>query len=361
MYCSDQISLEEKIGQMIIVGFHGKTIHENKILKKQISYGHISGVVLHSYNFDSKEELATLTNDINNIASKIPLFISVDQEGGYVSRLSEKNGFTNFASAKDIATKKTVNEASLIYLQMAKMLATVDINLNLAPDCDVDINPQSPAIGKWKRSFSANPSTVVKYAHVFIEAHKKEHILTAIKHYPGHGSATGDTHNGMVDVTNTWDEKEIIPFAELIKNSNVDIIMTAHIMNKSIDTDYPASLSQIHINEILRKKLDYNGVVITDDLQMGAISKNYGFKESIIKAINAGSDILLFANSYNNDPNLVYKIIDTIVQAINEKIIDINKINKSYERIMKLKNLLSASTTRSPIFLKTYQPFVATA
>ena len=338
MYCSDQISLEEKIGQMIIVGFHGKTIHENKILKKQISYGHISGVVLHSYNFDSKEELATLTNDINNIASKIPLFISVDQEGGYVSRLSEKNGFTNFASAKDIATKKTVNEASLIYLQMAKMLATVDINLNLAPDCDVDINPQSPAIGKWKRSFSANPSTVVKYAHVFIEAHKKEHILTAIKHYPGHGSASGDTHNGMVDVTNSWDAKEIIPFAELIKNGNVDMIMTAHIIHKNIDPNYPASLSSIHIDEILRKKLGYGGVVITDDLQMGAISKHYGFEEAIIKAINAGCDILLFANSHQDDPFLIPKIMKIISQAIDGGIIDINRIDTSYKRIKRLKS-----------------------
>ena len=335
VYCD--FSLKDKIGQMMMVG-----VRETEVegmcgdVKRQIIQGDIGGVVFFSRNIKNKLQFSRFINGIRNINSKYPLFMAVDQEGGRVSRFSDKNGFRNFVSAEDVALSKTVDQAFVYYKDMADILNDVGINLNLAPICDVNINPNSPAIGKRGRSFSSNPNIVAKYAYAFIKAHQAKGVLTVLKHYPGHGSAQGDTHKGLTDVTDTWKEIEVIPFEELIKTGCVDMVMASHIVDRSVDSFFPACLSYAHINENLRGKIGYDGVVITDDLQMSAIVNHYSFQEVVINAVNAGVDILLFAH----DSNLANKAIDIILGAVNKGEIEAKRIDESYQRIMKLKKKL---------------------
>ena len=177
---------------------------------------------------------------------------------------------------------------------MAQELARLGVNINLAPVADLAINPNNRVIVKWGRSFGADVNSVVKYDSIFINAMHRYGVGTSLKHFPGHGSSLGDTHKGFVDVTNLWQERELEPYIKL--KSQTDTIMVAHIFNRRLDPSYPASLSNNIVNGLLRGKIGFRGVVISDDMQMGAIAKHYGLRERIKLAINAGVDILLFAN-----------------------------------------------------------------
>lgn len=325
-----QVTLEEKIGQMIMIGFEGTNFSRKKSdLLKQIESGKIGGVLILSRNIVDRRQIIHLVKQIRDVKTKYPLLNAIDQEGGMIGRLNSSNGFRDFSSSKEIAKTKSPQEAFILYVKMAKMLKSMGINLNLAPVVDLDY-PDSSIISKKERSFSVNPDVVIKYSKEFISAHRKEGLLTAIKHYPGHGSAKGDTHLGFSDVTSVWSEIELAPYQELIKAGLVDMVMTAHIYNSKVDAEYPASLSETYINHKLRKELGFKGVVITDDLKMGAV-KSYNLEELVVKAINAGNDILLFSLE---DP---VSIKDVILKAVKEGKIEENRIDESFQRIIKLK------------------------
>jgi len=335
LFCKRRVSVEEKIGQMIMVGFKGESISCNLILRNQIRSGVIGGIVIFARNIRSPEQLKTFTNEIKQCGAKHPPFIAVDQEGGNVLRLSKKNGFVDFPSAQDVANTKSVKQAYEMYRHMANILLEAGINVNFAPVCDLNVNPDSPVMGKRKRCFSFDPFIVMQYADAFICAHHDQQVATAIKHYPGHGSALGDTHDGIVDITCSWNEEEIIPFASLIKKDNVDMIIVGHVIDRNVDVKYPASLSKNHIQKNLREKLGYNGVVVTDCLQMKAIWSKYRLEGAIVQAINAGCDIVLCSHCYNEKN--IYKIKDIIRNAVHQGRIKIGRINEAYKRIMKLK------------------------
>jgi beta-N-acetylhexosaminidase len=189
------------------------------------------------------------------------------------------------------------------------------------------------------RSYGKDPKVVAKYANIFMDAMHQYGVLTSLKHFPGHGSSVGDTHKGYVDVTKLWSKVELEPY-KYLKNK-ADTIMVAHVFNKKIDSRYPATLSSKTVNGLLRKSIGYNGVVITDDLQMGAISKKYSLKTTLQLAVNAGNDILLFGNQL--DPKKVVsvkKVVETIVELIRENKIDEKSINRAYSRIKNLKKKL---------------------
>jgi beta-N-acetylhexosaminidase len=222
---------------------------------------------------------------------------------------------------------------------MSKELKSVGINYDLAPVVDLDINMKNHVIHGLGRSFGKDPKIVAKYASTFIDAMHSNGVLTSIKHFPGHGSSVGDTHKGFVDVTNLWKKKELEPY-RLLKDK-ADTVMVAHVFNKKIDRTYPASLSFTTVTKKLRWKLGYHGVVITDDLQMGAISKKYGLKNTLKLAINAGNDILLFGNQL--DPSKIVstkRLVDTIMLLVKSGDVKIESINKAYTRIQKLKKKL---------------------
>ena len=339
---SGDVSLERKIGQMIMIGFRGVDIaNATLISEKQVARGEIGGVLILPYNIENRKQLLKSIKDIKSIKRTYPLLVAIDQEGGKICRLNDANGFTSFPSSKEVARSRTPRQAFKLYLKMAGIIKETGVNLNLAPVVDLDVNPDSPAIGRIERSFSADPNIVLTYAEQFIPAHRETGVLTSIKHYPGHGSAGNDTHLGLTDITGSWRKIELIPYMELIKKGLVDTVMTAHVVNTDVDDKYPASLSEKHVEENLRDRLGFDGVIITDDLQMGAVSNIYPLEDIVIKAINSGSDILLFANYFNPDPEIPRKVRKIVIQAIKEGKIKRERVEESFQRIMRLKKRLS--------------------
>lgn len=341
--------LKEKIGQMLLIGFRATEVSENSGIVKTIQDLNIGGVVLFDYDVPSKsfprnitspEQTKKLIADLQKF-SETPLLVAVDAEGGLINRLKAKYGFIGVPSHQELGEKDNPEETKKIAEQLAKQLTDLGFNINLAPVIDVNINPENPIIGGLERSFSDDPQKVAKQALAFIQGHKKYNILTTLKHFPGHGSSFSDSHKGLVDVTNTYQEKELIPYQEIIKKNMADAIMTAHIINRNIDPEYPATLSPLFIEKILRQELNFQGVVISDDMQMGAITENYGFEEAVIKAVNAGCDIIAISNNGQNyDESIAYQARDIIFKAVKENKIPIKRIIESSDRIRKLKNAL---------------------
>ncbi len=340
--------LEQKVGQMLMVGFFGTSAKPESQICQDIKNYNLGGVILFDFNpvdrskaknISSKEQLVNLTRELQHCSPGKNLLIAVDQEGGKVQRLKAKYGFYgNFPKATDVS-KKSVNDASVVYDQMGYELHHAGINFNLAPVVDLAINPKNVVINKLGRSYGKDPNKVVEYASIFITEMHKNNVLTSIKHFPGHGSSVGDTHKGFVDVTNDWQEKELEPYKILIGRNTIDTIMVAHVFNSNLDNTYPASLSHSTITKKLRNEMGYNGVVITDDLQMNAIDKKYGLRETLHLAINAGDDILLFGNQLNpRDTLSTKKLVDIIVDLVKNNEIGVDKIDQAYTRIQRLKN-----------------------
>ncbi|MCF6207064.1 MAG: glycosyl hydrolase [Sulfurovum sp.] len=342
------VPLEQKIGQMLMVGFHGTSAKPNSQICKDIKRYDLGAVILFDFNpvdktkpknIANKVQVARLTKELQSCSPRHDLLIAVDQEGGRVQRLKSKYGFYgNFPKAADVVKSGTA-KMKQTYEKMAKELKGVGINYDLAPVVDLDINPKNHVIHGLGRSFGKDPKTVTKYASIFIDAMHRYGVLTSLKHFPGHGSSVGDTHKGFVDVTHLWKPMELEPYRLL--NHKADTVMVAHVFNKKLDAAYPATLSGKTVDGLLRKKLGFNGVVITDDLQMGAISKKYGLKRTLQLAINAGDDILLFGNQL--DPKKVVstrKLVETVTQLVKEGKVRSERIEQSYGRIRTLKERL---------------------
>ncbi len=341
------MSLEEKIGSMFMVGFMGTSAPQNSQICRDIKKYNLAGVILfdmnpvnhkQAKNIAHKNQVARLTQELQSCSKDGKLLISVDQEGGKVQRLKSKYGFYGkFPKARDVI-KLSDARVHQYYEKMGAELASVGINYNLAPDVDLAINKKNYVIYKLGRSFGSNPKQVVKYASIFMDAMHNNGVLTSLKHFPGHGSSLGDTHKGFVDVTNLWKPIELEPYRLLAQSQNIDTVMVAHVFNKKLDSKYPATLSRKIINGKLRGEFGFNGVVITDDLQMGAINKKYGLKNTLKLAINAGNDILLFGNQLSVKSMVKTKtLVDTVKKMISSGEISLVDIEASNERLKTLK------------------------
>ncbi len=341
------ISLENKIAQMLIVGFDGYEINNNHLISKAIKNHNLGGVILFDLeekdcrlkNIKSPGQVKKLVSDLKGL-SDVPLLVGIDYEGGQVARLKEKYGFPKTFSHKYLGDIDDVTLTHKHACEMADTLSGLGINLNFAPVVDLGVNTENPVIAKKERSFSEDPEIVIAHSRQFIKAHAEAGILSCLKHFPGHGSSSTDSHLGFVDITASWQEAELLPYKQLVKEGYVDCVMTAHVYNKNIDPDYPATLSQILISEILRKQIGFEGVVFSDDLHMGAIIENYSFEESLRLAINAGVDILLISYNEKYKDELTANVIDIISGLVVAGEVLEDRINQSYGRITKLKNKL---------------------
>jgi beta-N-acetylhexosaminidase len=341
---SENQELKNKIGQMLIVGFRGTEINDESNIVKAIKKLNLGGVILFDEdnpsgktmerNIINPEQTKKLIIDLKKYSS---LFIAIDAEGGYVNRLKDKYGFKNIPSAEKMG-QGTIENTKKYAVSLGETLSSLGFNLNFAPVVDVNFNSLNPVIGQMERSFSSDPEKVFSHASSFIEGLHEKNIITSIKHFPGHGSSSNDSHLGMVDVTKTYKEEELVPYKKLIENGYSDMIMTGHIINKSIDSEFPSTLSPIFLKNILREELKFKGVIVSDDMQMGAIIDHYSFNESIVMAINAGCDILIISNNgktYNEKD--YYTAVDIIFKAVKEGKINKKQIDDSYERIKDLK------------------------
>lgn len=340
--------LFKKIGQMLIMGFRGCTIENATHIKRLLSKGQLGGVILFIYdvasgdsgrNIESPTQLIRLIKSIKEL-SEVPPFIAIDEEGGQVSRLKSKAGFNEFRSHQQLGDTGNPEETYREALKIAYHLDELGFNLNFAPCVDLAINPDNPIIYKKERSFSEDPEVVFNHAKHFIRAHDEQNILTSPKHFPGHGSAIGDTHLGMVDVTRDWQEKELRPYQMLIEAGLARIVMASHIFHRKIDPSYPASLSQTFLISMLRIQIGFKGVIISDDLEMKAISQHFGFEEAIARAINAGVDILLLGNNLQYDPDLYSKVFNAFENLLDSGRITEERIDESYQRIVHLKETM---------------------
>ena len=338
-------SLTIKIGQMLMIGFRGFTVEDSPEIVADIKERHIGGVVLFEYdlpsrtynrNISSPDQVARLTQDLQK-QSRVPLFIAIDQEGGKVNRLKPSRGFPASVSAQYLGQLNHPDSTAAAAVRTAQTLKELHICMNLAPVADLNRNPQNPVIGRLERSFSSVPAVVTSNIRLISGIYRDAGIIPTLKHFPGHGSSATDTHLDFTDVTTTWSEKELEPYRALIASGYRDVIMTAHVFNATLDPLYPATLSQSTLQGLLRGKLGFQGVIISDDMQMKAIADHYGLEAAIQKAIEAGVDILVFGNNAAYDPAIALKASEIIKSLLARKVITPERIEQSYCRIMKIK------------------------
>jgi len=332
-----------------MIGFRGRSLSENKIMGKILRDYHLGSVVLFDDvspfgppvrgNIESPKQVRELSQAIQKHAD-IPVFLAIDHEGGNVNRLKEKYGFPSACPASEFGKSNNENFTREESRKRADLLAELGINVNLAPVVDVNVNPQNPALGLRERCISADPEIVTKHARIMIEVFHDQGIFSTLKHFPGHGSSTEDSHFGAVDVTAGWSESELIPYRRLISEGFSDFVLTAHIFNRKLDPAYPATLSEEILTKLLRQEMGFKGVVISDDMNMAAIIDHYDLGEAVILALQAGVDIVAIANANRHDPEIALKIMDVIKEKLRKGMIKEDVIDRSFKRIITLKKRL---------------------
>ena len=325
----DSMTLEQKIGQLFIVGFEGDIINDEIIdlVKNQ----EVGGLIYFSRNVVDSNQIITLNNEIKAIKKDIPLFISVDEEGGVVSRVPDE--FLKLPSSGYIGKFDDENLSYNIGSIIAKELKNLGFNMDFAPVLDIDSNPNNTVIGE--RAFGNNADIVSKLGIKTMEGLRDGGIIPVVKHFPGHGDTDIDSHYGLPIVTKTLEELnnlEFIPFKNAIENG-ADVVMVSSIILSSIDSEYPATMSKKVTTDILRNKLNFDGVIATDDMTMGAIMDNYNLTDAVIMAINAGNDLILVCHGYDD----IIKSISAVKDAVSSNIISEERIDESVYRILKLK------------------------
>ncbi|MGL5756065.1 MAG: beta-N-acetylhexosaminidase [Paraclostridium sp.] len=328
-----KMTLDEKIGQMIIAGFNGTEVNEevNRLVKDM----NIGGIILFSRNIENSNQLKKLTNDIKKSGGNSSLFISIDEEGGRVSRLPSDT--TKFKSSREIGDSNDINYAYENGKNLGKTLKEHNINMDFAPVLDIYSNPKNTVIGD--RAFGSDAKKVSKMGIATMNGIKEENIIPVIKHFPGHGDTELDSHFGLPSVSKSLEELqkfELVPFEEAIE-SGADVVMVSHILIEKIDNQNPATLSKKVIVNLLRDKLGFEGVVITDDMLMKAVTNNITIESASVKSINAGSDIILIGSGIDNTKSVINKI----KSAVENKEISEERINESLYRILKLKEKFS--------------------
>jgi beta-N-acetylhexosaminidase len=348
-------SLATKVAQMLLVGFRGTDADSAAAAIADVRDRALGGVVLFSRdqptgsavrNIVSPSQLAALTTALQAAAAAseaaAPLLVAVDEEGGQVARLDPAHGFPPTESAAALGARDDPAFTRAAGQRLAATLRAAGINLNLAPVVDLDVNPDNPIIGALDRSFGADPALVTSQARAFIRGHHAVGVRTTLKHFPGHGSSTADSHLGVVDVTDTWSPVELDPYRRLIPAGVVDAILTAHVFNARLDPSHPATLSAATIDGLLRRQLGWDGVVVSDDMQMGAIRQAYGYREAVRLAILAGVDVLTIANQQVFEADVVVRTIGIVVDLVERGQISPERIDRSWQRIQGLKARLVA-------------------
>ena len=344
---SDELDLW--IGQMLMVGFRGTELNEGDPFLEVVRNIQLGGVVLFDYdvpsqspvrNIASSPQVSRLTAQLQ-AAAAIPLFVAIDQEGGKVARLKEKHGFPATVSAGELGRRDEESLTRSSAAATAELLLELGINLNFAPVMDLAVNPDNPVIAGLERSFGADVDRVVRHGRWTIEEFHQKGLLSAVKHFPGHGSSRQDSHLGLPDVTGEWNPTELEPFRRLIREQLPDMVMTAHLYNANWDEEYPATLSRDVVNTLLRQDLGFEGVIVSDDMQMGAIDQNYTLEKGIERSVEAGIDILIFANNSSYDPDIASKAFRIVRDLVDRGVVSRGRIEESFLRISKLKEKLT--------------------
>lgn len=345
------MELTKRIGQLFILGFQGATIDPSHPIVADIRDRNLGGVILFDRllakavkknNICNAIQLKALNSTLQDLSS-VPLLIAIDQEGGMVRRLKGDSGFPETRSAAELGSIDDPLLTAINAACTAKMLHDLGINYNLAPVVDLNTFPDNPVIGRINRSFSNNPDCVVRHAGIWIREHNKQKILSCLKHFPGHGSSRADSHLGFTDITTSWQKSELQPFKHMINHASeapVHSVMLGHLFHKDLDPFHPTSLSHQVVTGLLRNEIGFQGVIISDDLQMKAITDKYGLEESVCLALAAGVDMLIVGNNLEYDPGFLDRAIPAVVQAIQDGRISETRINTAWQRVTAMKQQL---------------------
>jgi len=336
-------SLEQMAGQMIVVGFVGDTVDARGVVaaRDELADGLLGGVMYLKTNVRSLAAVRKMNAAFRAASPDLAPFITLDQEGGAVERLTEAVGFEEVPNAAAVA-KGTPEVARNIYARMAADIAAEGFTVNFGPVADLNRNPNNQIIAKFGRAFGADPTKVTSYAAAFIMAHHDAGLITALKHFPGHGSSTADSHEGFVDISESWDAVELEPYGALFARGYADMVMVGHLYHDQYaggsGAKLPSSLSPAWIDGVLRGKLGFSGVVISDDLEMGAIRDHYNLADTVRLAVRAGVDVLLFSNTADNRTSLASEIRAILIAEANADPAFRKRIEQSYRRIVALKS-----------------------
>ncbi|RHW35023.1 beta-N-acetylhexosaminidase [Lysinibacillus yapensis] len=334
-----KLSLDDKIGQMILAGVSGTTMDANA--KQLIGQLHVGGIIFYKYNFETPAQVIQLVNQMKSgNSSSLPLLLGVDQEGGRVTRLP--GGLVNFPPNKQIGQINNPDFSYEVGTLLGKELKEFGLNLNFAPVLDINSNPNNPVIGD--RSFGNNAEIVSKLGIQTMRGIQSQNVITTIKHFPGHGDTSVDSHLDLPIVNKSLKELkelELIPFERAI-NQGADVVMIAHILLPQLDKTNPGTMSKAVMTDLLRKQLGFTGVIITDDMTMGAITEHFDIGKAAVESVKAGSDIILVGHDNNN----VVKIISSLKAAVQNGEISEQRINESIERIIQLKRKYSLNDTK---------------
>lgn len=342
--------LRHQAGQMVMVGFRGTSLGTtNPVLSDLRDLG-VGGVVLYDRdvpsgtydrNIASPAQLQALIREVKAAArGPEPLLVAVDQEGGAVARLKERYGFPAPApSAQSLGTLDDLAVTSMWAGLTGATLREMGFNVDFAPVVDLNVNPDCPVIGRIGRSYGLDATLVVRHAGATVDRLRAQGVLASLKHFPGHGSSTTDSHQGFTDVTRTWTEAELEPFRRLIAAGSCDLVMTAHIFNANLDPVYPATLSRAVLQGILRERLGWDGVVVSDDMMMGAIIDHWDLETALEASVNAGVDLLIFSNNNDRgfDPTIGARAVSGLVRLVEAGRIPRARIDQAHRRILALK------------------------
>ena len=340
--------LNPRLGELLLVGFHGTTLRDNAALDALLCETRVAGVILFARNIVDAAQTARLTHDLTARARACtgrPLLVAVDAEGGRVMRLGPAAGWTATLSHQDLGQAGDLAQTELEARRIGGMLRDAGINWNLAPVIDVGYNPANPVIVGVGRSFGANPKLVAAQARAYIAGMHAAGILTAVKHFPGHGSSVDDSHAGFVDVTDTArPDVELVPYRLLLAEGVVDAVMTAHVYNRHLDAWVPATLSRPTIDGVLRSELGWQGVVVSDDMRMGAIEQHYGAGDAAVRALRAGVDLILIADDrLPGDRSASAETLKAIRRAVRRGRLPAGQVDEALARIAALRSRLTVA------------------
>ncbi|MDG1417702.1 MAG: glycoside hydrolase family 3 N-terminal domain-containing protein [Maricaulis sp.] len=331
------LSLDQRIGEMLLMGFIGSTTETSGAdqIAAHLAANRIGGVLFLRHNVRSREGAEGLTARFSDIAPNA--WMAVDQEGGLVQRLSRDLGYTHIPRAMHVAEQRDVDGASDLYQLGASEFRAAGFNMNLAPVADVH-DPDNAVIGRHGRAYGVDAAVIEGYAGALIDSYDRAGAVCAIKHFPGHGRSRGDSHNGFVDISTTWDESELAPFERLITSGRARLIMGGHLTHHGLDpSGAPVTFSRPILHDLLRTRLGFTGAIMTDDLDMGAIRENFSQKDAVLRSIEAGNDFIMLSNSAAPDPELPQRVVGWVREAIEAGRLSETRINQSVARIGVLK------------------------
>lgn len=325
----ESMSQTEKLGQMVMIGIQGTKVDDDSLY--MLNQYHMGGVILFDRNMESPEQVKQLTSDLQAQSNeKVPLFIGIDEEGGDVVRMAEK--LTPPPSQKEIGATGDIEQAKTWAIKTAKSLKDMGINVNFAPVADVGSND--------KRSYSTDTNTVIDFVRAATKGYQQENIIYSLKHFPGIGKGKVDSHvdSSSIDVAKeVLMTEDIIPFKTIIDENDPNdyFILVSHLKYPALDEEYPASLSSKIMTDLLRNELGYKGIIITDDMEMGAVANHNDFRSIGVKAVKAGADIVLVCHEYEHQQEVYLGLLD----AVNSGEISQERIDESVKRIIKVKLL----------------------